>query len=126
MNVIHSQETEGDGNDVSMVNSFACKRRHGVDATDVADLRRHMAGVFGNIDGAPYFSAMANPLTGGPQTPDLYVFSVYDNPADWSAFVGKLVNSAEGQMLIRHFGTTLDCDRSLWVSRQVVEGPDDN
>lgn len=126
MNVVHSKESDGDGNDVEMVNSFACRLKHGVDATDVADLRRHMAGVFGSMDSAPNFTATATPMTGGPQTPDIHLFSVYDNPADWSTFVGELVASAEGQMLIRHFGTTLDCDRTLWGARQVVEGPDDD
>jgi hypothetical protein len=105
----------------AFVSSSACMVKHGYSEQDVADLVQHIAGVAAEMgDKAPSASYIATPITSGPDTPDLYVFSVNPNVTAWSQFVAELTTTPAGQMLGRHFNKVLDCSMSMWTGQWAI------
>jgi len=66
----------------------------------------------------------ATPITSGPNSADIYLFSVNDSQSAWAASRTAFQASDGGAALIRHFNTILDCNASLWFSQQVVGDTD--
>ena len=104
----------------NVVSSSACNLKHGVSASDVKDLTDHAAQVFETMgDNAPGRAYMIDPVTGSGGT-DLYLFETYKNVSAWTNFVGNIVGSPDGQMLVRHIDKVVDCEMSLWNSQMVI------
>ena len=91
----------------------------------MADLARHMGAVMTGFgaDG-PEFAAVRQPITSGPNYPDLFIFSVFENMTHWSKYVMQLFGTDEGQLMRRHMDAVVDCDISMWDS-QLVVAPDE-
>ncbi|TDJ33259.1 MAG: hypothetical protein E2O61_12670 [Gammaproteobacteria bacterium] len=109
----------------SFIQSNACMFRNGADADDIADFANHLSDVLGNI--SAYNSTTfvtATPITSGPNSADIYLFSVNDSQSAWAASRTAFQASDGGAALIRHFNTILDCNASLWFSQQVVGDTD--
>ena len=101
--------------------SSACMLKHGQSQQNVADLVRHIAGVMeGMGDKAPAGAFIADPITSGPDTPDLYLFSLNPSVTAWSQLVGEMTTNPAGQMLGRHFNTVLDCNMSMWSGQWMI------
>ncbi len=110
-----------DNDDTAHITSFACDFKHGRGGADLIDLRNHIAGVMGGMgDNSPNSTFMVQPITGGANVRDMYLFSVYNNVSAWSSFTGAMLPSEAGQSLIRHFNVVVDCDQSLWSGMQVI------
>ena len=62
-------------------------------------------------------------MTPTPDTPDIRFFGVHNNAADWGSRQDSMAASAEGNMLLRHWNSVLDCSVNHWSGQQVVEGP---
>ncbi|MCZ6642261.1 MAG: hypothetical protein O7G86_20435 [Gammaproteobacteria bacterium] len=105
----------------AFISSNACMFHDGVDASDMADLEGHLAGVLGEM--SAYNSTTfisATPFTSGPDSADVYLFSINASQSAWAAGVTAFQASASGPALLRHLNSLLDCDTSLWFSEQVV------
>jgi hypothetical protein len=110
----------GENNDGVLVSSFACNLRHGAGPLDMTDLSGHAARVFGAMgDNGPMGSYMIDPITGS-NSADRYLFTTFANATDWTKFVGNILGSPDGQMLVRHRDKVLDCNLSLWSAQMVV------
>ncbi len=124
--LVHSREAAEDTDDTAHIVSFACDINHGMNSNDLPDLRAHIGGVMGSMgDNSPNFSVMVQPITGGANVRDVYMFSVYDNVSAWSKFVGAMLPSEAGQSLVRHFNVVLSCDQTMWTGMQVIGGEDE-
>ncbi len=113
------------GSESTFVSSFACNFRDGVGQDEMADLESHIGMVLGGVDeynGVAIFAA--TPMTQGPNSADVYVFSINASPTAWAAGNAALQSSPGGPSLLRHFNATLDCSASLWFAEQVVSGPE--
>jgi hypothetical protein len=103
------------------ISSSACTLKHGQNQQAVEDLMRHIGGVMkGMGDKAPRAAFLGDPITRGPTTPDLYLFSINDSVTAWSQFVGQFAMSEEAQMLARHFNAVMDCNMSMWTGQWVI------
>ena len=71
-------------------------------------------------DKAPAGAFMADPITSGPDTPDLYLFSLNPSVTAWSQFVSEMSTNPAGQMLGRHFNTVMDCNMSMWNGQWMI------
>ena len=116
----------GDNNDGILVSSFACDLKNGAAQMDMKDLAGHAAQVFGAMgDNAPMGSYMINPITGSNNA-DRYLFTTFENATAWTKFVGSILGSPDGQMLVRHRDAVLDCNLSLWTAQMVIGSLADN
>ncbi len=109
----------------TFVSSNACNFRDGVGQDEMADLESHIGMVLGAVDeydGVAIFAA--TPMTQGPNSADVYVFSINASATAWAAGNAALGGSPGGASLLRHFNATLDCSSSLWFAEQVVSGPE--
>ena len=85
------------------------------------DLTGHMGGVMKSFgENAPGFAAVRQPITSGPNFPDLFVFSVYENNVHWSNYITQLFTTPQGQSLRNHMDMIMDCHISTWASSVVV------
>ena len=127
MQPVFQREVPDRGDAPAIVTAFACALRQDVDpAVDMADLRGHIAEVLGGMgDTAPSAVFALTPTTGGMNTPDWLLFSVFDNMTSWADFVGGLFGSDAGQQLVRHFGAVADCDQAIWGSQRTIAPPAD-
>ena len=106
------------------LHSFACNYRHGADESSLADLNNHIAGYLGGSDLYKSFLVFqSTSLTPGPTSPDLRMFTVSNNAAEWGARQDALQASEEGQALGRHFRAVLDCTQAHWSGENVVAPP---
>ena len=122
---VFQREVPDRGDAPAIVTAFACSERQGGDAVDIADLEGHIAGVLGGMgDTAPSAVFSLTPTTGGPNTPDWVLFSVFDSMTSWANFVGGLFGSDAGQQLVRHFGGVADCEQAIWSSQRMIAPPD--
>jgi len=113
----------GDGS--TIISSSACSLKPGVEPADVEDLRGHISGVLGGIgDRAPNSVYTISPTTGGPNTPELVLFTVNDSMTSYANFTGSLFGTEEGQSLGRHFRAVADCSLALWTGQQVIAPPE--
>ncbi len=124
-NIMPVHQREGadasDNDDTTHIASFACDLKHGRSSADLVDLRNHIGGVMGSMgDNSPNSMFMVQPITGGVDVRDVYMFSVYNNVSDWSSFRAAMLPSEAGQSLIRHFNVIVDCDQTLWSGMQVI------
>jgi len=108
----------------AIVTAFACGVREGVTPVGIADLEGHIADVLGGMeDNAPNVVFSLTPTTGGANTPDWLLFSVFDSMTSWANFVGGLFSSDAGQQLVRHLNAVADCDQAIWGSQRVIAPP---
>ena len=102
------------------ISSSACNLKHGASQTDMKDLTGHATRVFSEMDnGAPSAAYQIEPLTGS-NVADRYLFQIHSNASAWTNFVGNIVGSPEGQMLLRHRNKVLNCNQSLWNGLMVI------
>lgn len=121
---VFQREVPDRGDAPAIVTAFACGLRHAVAAVDIADLEGHIADVLGGMeDNAPSAVFSLTPTTGGANTSDWLLFSVFDNMTSWASFVGGLSGSDAGQQLVRHFGAVVDCDQAIWSSQRTIAPP---
>lgn len=59
------------------------------------------------VDG-PGFAAVRQPITRGPDFPDLFIFSVFDDMTRWSKYVVQLFGTDAGQRMHSHMVVTPD------------------
>ena len=112
------------GDAPAIVTAFACGVRQGVAPVGMVDLEGHIAGVLGGMeDNAPIAVFSLTPTTGGANTPDWLLFSVFDNMTSWASFVDGLFSSDAGQQLVRHVGAVVDCDQAIWSSQRTIAPP---
>ena len=112
-------------NGSAFISSNACSFRDGAGPESMADLEGHVGVVLGGLDEYKSVSIFAaTPITQGPNSADIYIFSVNANPSAWAASVAAVQSSPGGPGLGRHFNGTLDCSSSLWFAEQVVGGED--
>lgn len=92
----------------------SCNLNKGNGAQDIADLARHMGEVMTSFgaDG-PNFAAVRQPVTSGPNFPDLFIFSVFDDMTHWSKYVMQLFGTDDGRLLRRHIAAVVDCNISM-------------
>jgi hypothetical protein len=111
---------EGAGQ-AALVSGSACSIKHGMGAAEVQDLRDHIAGVVGSLgDNAPNFMFTLSPVTSGPNSPDILLFTVNESLTSYAKFREDIRTSEGGAMLGRHFNTVLDCSLALWNSQRVI------
>ena len=124
---VFQREVPDRGDAPAIVTAFACGLRQGVDpGVDMADLRGHIGEVLASMgDTAPSTVFAMTPTTGGINTPDWLLFSVFDNMTSWANFVGGLLGSDAGQQLVRHFGAVADCEQAIWGSQRTIAPPAD-
>jgi len=119
----HQQPDNSDdeGDDTTLVANLACNFKEGHGPEDMADLARHMGSVMTGFgaDG-PGFAAVRQPITSGPNYPDLFIFSVFDDMTHWSKYVMQLFGTEDGQRMRRHMEAVVDCDISLWDSQEII------
>ena len=109
---------DDDVNNTTTINSLACNLRG---SGGIGDLTAHAHSVFSAMgDKAPVFSARIEPLTGNASTPDMYLFSVFPNTEAYGDFIMALNTSEEGQGLLRHLNSVVDCNTALFAGQQVV------
>ncbi len=112
-------------NGSAFISSNACSFRDGAGPETMADLEGHVGVVLGGLDEYKSVSIFtATPITQGPNSADIYIFSINANPSAWAASVAAVQSSPGGPGLGRHFNGTLDCSSSLWFAEQVVGGED--
>ncbi len=122
--VFEREGAEPDG-DTTLVSASGCRLRQGVGAADIADLSGHIADVMTGLgNNAPNAAYAISPVTGGPTSPDLVLFTVNNNMTAYANFVGSLFGSEEGASLGRHFNAVADCSLALWTGQQVIEAPE--
>ena len=123
----HQQEggNDGDGDGSTLIVNLACGFKHGKGFDDMPDLMGHMGGVMAGFgaDG-PGFAAVRQPITSGPNFPDLFIFSVYENMSHWGRYVAQLFGTDAGQRMRNHMDMVVDCHISMWNGTMVV-APDD-
>jgi hypothetical protein len=112
---------DDEGDDTTLVANLACTFKQGSGFEHMPDLARHMGAAVASFgaDG-PGFAAVRQPITAGPNYPDLFIFSVFDDMTHWSKYVGQLFGTDAGQRMRSHMNMVLDCDISMWDSREVV------
>lgn len=116
-------EREGSAPDgePSLVSAFACNTNHGVGPVDVQDLRNHIADVVGGLgDKAPSLMFTLSPITQGPTSADVIMFTVNDSLSAWADFTTAVRSSPGGPVLGRHFASVVDCNLALWNAQQVI------
>jgi len=117
------QRGETDGGEANFVAAYACRTRGMSNPADFADLNSHIGGVFGAMgDAAPVATYAITPITSDPTGPQAVYFNVFESASHWAAVDGALNGSAEGQMLVRHFNSMMECATNLWASEQLI-GP---
>ena len=108
----------------SIISGSACNIRDGVNQEGMADLEGHIAGVLGASSAHNNVAIFAGtPMTGGPNTPDMFLFGSYENYSAWANGVTAIRGSAAGPGLGRHCRDTLDCTQALWNSQRVIDPP---
>ncbi len=121
---VFQREVPDRGDATAIVTAFACGVREGVTPVGITDLEGHIAGVLGGMeDNAPSAVFSLTPTTGGANTPDWLLFSVFDSMTSWANFVGGLFSSDAGQQLVRHFNAVADCDQAIWSSQRTIAPP---
>jgi hypothetical protein len=104
----------------TFVSAYTCQVKHGINRQDVGDLVTHLQEVIAaQGDAAPGFVGLVEPMTDGPNIPDVVLFNVSESVSAWAEFMGGV--QADGGMLGRHFNATLDCSLNLYGSRQVID-----
>jgi len=85
------------------------------------DLMGHMGAVMNSYgDDGPGFAAVRQPITSGPNYPDVFVFSVFDDMNHWTKYVTQLFGTDAGQRMRNHMDMVVDCHISMWSSQMVV------
>lgn len=122
LRAIHEQENdEEDGNETSLVVTLACNYLHGRGSQNMPDLTNHMGMTMASMGAdAPGFSYLRTPITGGPNFPDVFISSVFDDMAHWTRWVGLLYSTDAGESMLNHMDMIVDCNISMWSSQQVV------
>ena len=115
------QRSETDDGAATFVAAYACRTRGMANPADMADLNRHIGGVFGAMgDAAPVATYAITPITTDASGPNAVYFNVFESASHWAAVDGALNGTADGQMLVRHFTSMLECSTNLWASEQVI------
>lgn len=115
-------ETETEEGGTAFVASYACRTRGMPSPDEMADLNRHIGGVFGAMgDAAPIATFALTPITTDISGPNAVYFNVFESAAHWAAVDGVLNGTEPGQMLVRHFTSMLECSTNLWASEQVID-----
>ena len=86
------------------------------------DLISHMHDVMKGVgDNAPAFSTALVPFNyPASGTPDVILYSGYENAVRWETYVRELLNTEAGQHLRKRKATVLDCgDLTVWSSQQL-------
>ncbi len=124
MRPIFQREVEMDDDAPTVIAALGCTYKHGIGPNHMGDLATHMNGVMqGMGDKAPIFAGGLAPFTARPAgSPDVLLFSVYQNMSGWSTYVNELFSTPAGQRMRNHMSMLLDCDVTLWGGQQVVEG----
>ena len=116
---------QDDGDGQAFISALACGLHDGVGPAGVADLHGHMAATFGGLgEAAPNLSYSISPVTGGPNTPDMVMFNVFDGPVAYANFVNALFGDGSNASLGRHLRAVADCNIALWDSTQMLAGPE--
>ncbi|MGI9327527.1 MAG: hypothetical protein ACR2PZ_20080 [Pseudomonadales bacterium] len=127
MRVVHEQEddAEAEEDDTTLISNLACTFKDGSGFAQMPDLMQHIGTVMSGMgaDG-PGFAAVRQPITGGPNFPDVFLFSVFDDMTHWSKYVAQLFGTDAGQRMRNHMNMVLDCSISMWDGQMVV-APDD-
>ncbi len=122
---VYAREGAADDDDQAMISTLGCSLRQGVNDAALNDLYNHVNGVFGGLgDAAPNASYAISPITGGPTTPDLVLFSVFNNATGYANFINALFGNQANSSLGRHLNAVADCNPALWSGMQVT-GPTD-
>jgi hypothetical protein len=122
LRAFHQREVDDEeGDDTSLVATLACNFKHGKGPKHMDDLTSHMGAVMAGMgaDG-PEFAFHRTPITSGPDFPELFVSSVFDDMNHWTKYVGQLFTTDAGQRMRNHMNMVVDCDISMWSSQQVV------
>ena len=118
---VHQSEGAEDA-PVAFVAAYACRTDGMPNAAEMGDLNDHIGGVFGAIDTAPIATYAITPITTDPTGPHVVYFNLFESASAWAALDATLNGTAGGQMLVRHFGSMLQCQTNLWASEQVIGG----
>lgn len=124
MRPFHEQEDSGEedeGDDTTLIVNLACTFNDGKGFEHLPDLTNHMGTVMKGFgaDG-PGFAAVRQPITGGPNFPELFIFSVFDDMTHWGKYVMQLFGTDAGQHMRNNMATVLDCSISMWDGQMVV------
>ena len=107
-------QREPDYGNPPYIHAMACNTNDGVTTDHLIDLRDHYQEVFNGVEGLDDVTVFGmRPIT-GRDAPDAVIVSVHKSAADWAENVGHIVNSAEGQSLIRHRQALMACDAGHW------------
>ncbi len=117
------QRGETNGGEGAFVAAYACRTNGAPNTAMFADLDSHIEGVLGTMGtAAPIATYGIAPMTGDPAGPNAVYFNVFESASHWASFEGQINGTAAGQMLVRHFTTTLNCATNLWGSEQIIGG----
>lgn len=100
--VREGDEGSQDG-DTTLIANLACTFKHGKGFRHLTDLTGHMNAVMQSFgDNGPGIAAVRRPVTSGPNFPDLFIFSIFENMTHWSNYVGQLFSTEQGQSMRNH------------------------
>ena len=122
LRAIHQQEDdEEDDGGTALVVTLACNYLPGKGSQQMPDLTGHMGMAMASMGAdSPGFAYLRTPITGGPDFPDVFFSSVFDDMAHWTRYVGQLFSTEAGQSMLNHMDMVVDCNISMWSSEQVV------
>jgi len=118
---VFQREGNTPNDEPSFVSAYACNTNPGVGPVHVQDLRDHIADVVGGLgDDAPNLIFTLDPITQGPTSADVILFTVNDSVTDWANFTTAIRSSPGGPNLGRHFEAVADCNLALWSAQRVI------
>ena len=111
----------------TLIASQSCRFVNGAGPGHLADLASHTRDVMTVMgDNAPGFAAVMEPFTARPAgSPEVFMFSVFNNATEWGNYVNALFSTDAGQMLRNHQAMVVDCDLTVWSGMQVVQAAGD-
>ena len=109
----------------SFIAASSCSYINGASQESLADLAAHMHDVMkGMGNSAPAFSTVLAPFITlrALGSPDVFLYSGFENAAGWGNYVSELSNTEAGQHLRNHMGQVLKCGGlTLWSGQLVVD-----
>ena len=107
------EDQDNDGSSLTI--SLACDLQDGRSYEDLPSLAGHMGRVMTGFGAdAPELAAVRQPVTAGPNYPDLFIFSVFKDTSHWVRYIGQLFSTDAGADMRHHLGMVVDCSLSMW------------
>jgi hypothetical protein len=109
-------------NPPAIIGSNACMLKKGMRADDLTQLWSHARTVLGSMKEYENHIVFATtPLTPGPATPDIFVYSVHESATAMATKQAALMKTEGGRLLASHFNSLLDCNNSFWIGQSAID-----